>query len=47
MNVGYWYRFRVLVSRYTIPMVWLWAGTMLYGLGTVYYRLRSGEDVAS
>lgn len=28
-------------------MVWIWAGTMLCGLGTVYYRLRKGEDVTS
>ena len=44
---GRWYRFRLFVARNTIPMVWIWAGTMLCGLGTVYYRLRKGEDVTS
>ena len=44
---GRWYRFRVFATRYTIPMVWLWAGTMMCGLGTVYYRLKRGEDVTS
>ncbi|CAI8055531.1 hypothetical protein GBAR_LOCUS30313, partial [Geodia barretti] len=42
---GRWYRFRLFVARNTIPMVWIWAGTMLCGLGTVYYRLRKGEDI--
>ena len=44
---GRLYRFRLFVARNTIPMVWIWAGTMLCGLGTVYYRLRKGEDITS
>lgn len=48
MNLGErWYRFRLFAARNTIPMVWVWAGAMLCGLGTVYYRLRKGEDVTS
>lgn len=48
MNLGErWYRFRVFAARNTIPMVWVWAGAMLCGLGTVYYRLHNGEDVTS
>ena len=42
-----WYRFRLFAARNAIPLVWLWAGTMLCGLGTVYYRLKKGEKVTS
>ena len=42
-----WYRFRLFAARNAIPLVWLWAGTMLCGLGTVYYRLKKGEKATS
>ena len=44
-GAGRLHRFRLFVARNTIPMVWIWAGAMLCGFGTVYYRLRNGEDV--
>ena len=42
-----WYRFRLFAARNAIPLVWLWAGTMLCGLGTVYYRVKKGEKAMS
>lgn len=36
-------RFRQQATRFSFRLMYLWAGMMLLGLGTVYYRGSRGE----
>lgn len=38
-------RFRLLASRFSFQLMWVWAGIMLLGLGTMHYRQINGEKV--
>ena len=38
-------RFRLLASRFSFQLMWVWAGIMLLGLGTMHYKQINGEKV--
>lgn len=38
-------RFRLLASRFSFQLMWVWAGIMLLGLGTIHYKQINGEKV--
>ena len=38
-------RFRLLASRFSFQLMWVWAGIMLLGLGTMHYKQINGEKI--
>ena len=38
-------RFRQVVSKASFQLMWVWAGTMLLGMGIMYYKEINGEKV--
>ena len=38
-------RFRQLASRASMPLIYVWGGVMLFGLGVIYYKQKKGEMV--
>ena len=41
----YLYRFRVLASRHSFTLIYMWAGVMLAGLGMLHYKQKTGAKV--
>ena len=41
----YFLRFRQLATRNSFRLIYVWAGTMLLGLGLLYYKEKKGERV--
>ena len=39
------HRFRVLASRYSLALIYIWSGVMLAGLGLFYYKHKTGAKV--
>ena len=41
----YVYRFRVLATRHSFKLIYLWAGLMLVGLGLLHHKQKTGGKV--
>ena len=39
------YRFRVLATRHSLNLIYVWAGVMLMGLGLLHHRRKTGSKV--